>query len=166
MHRNINLKAEELMRLYLQGERDFSRLDLTYIGSRGFPFEGFDLSGSDFTFSKLCEANLVGSNLSNTNWSHTWARNVHLARCTLQGAILHKTYLGSTDLRGADLRGVDLQDISVYLTDFRGAILDPVVLLARWKIKDCFFDESTVVEPTDVDTICSCVEKETKRYRS
>ena len=166
MHRNIRLKPEELMKQYSDGERDFTRLDLSNMGiTQGFPFDGFDLSGCNFTFSELSGANLVGANLSDSNWSHAWGRDVRIGRCVLKGANLHRTYLGSTNLRLADLRGVDLREISPYLTDFRGAILDPVVKIPRWKFKNCFFDESVVIELIDDSSSCDCVEKETRRYR-
>ena len=166
MYRNIRLKPEELISQYILGERDFSRLDLTYMGIyQGFPFDGVDLSGCDFSFTNLTEANLVGANLSDSNFSHTWGRGVRIGRCTLKGANLHRTYLGSTNLWGADLRGVDLREISPYLTDFRGAILDPVIRLPRWKLDDCTFDESVVIELIDDSSQCNCVEEETRRYR-
>ena len=84
------MNAEDLLRRYNGGERDFRDADL-----RG---AGADLSGARLVWTNLSEANFSGANLSGAN----------LHGADLSGANLTKAKLLDTDLQGADLTGADL----------------------------------------------------------
>lgn len=73
------MTAEEIIKRYTAGERDFSGADL-----RGVDLSKADLCGADLSAADLREADLSGADLSEVN---------------LYGA----------DLRGASLRGADLR---------------------------------------------------------
>jgi len=58
------MKADKLLQLYQQGERNFRGLNL-----RGKSFQGQDLSGADFSKSDIRGANFTNASLRNTNFS-------------------------------------------------------------------------------------------------
>ena len=79
------MDANEVLRRYSDGERDFRLQNL-----KSLSFSQENLSGVDFT-----GANLSGSDLSNAN---------------LSNANLNWTILKGTNLKGANLRGVKMPD--------------------------------------------------------
>lgn len=56
------MKANELIRLYAQGERNFQGANL-----RGESFQGQKLEGSDFSHADIRGTNFARANLSNAN---------------------------------------------------------------------------------------------------
>src|SRR5262249_13184567 len=75
--------ADELLRSYAGGERDFRGINLAEV----------DLSGADLTEIDLRGANLHGANLNEANLA-----SARLALANLSGALLHQA-----DLHGANL---------------------------------------------------------------
>ena len=82
------MTAEEIIRRYTAGERDFSGADL-----RGVDLSKADLCGADLSAADLREADLSGADLNEVN---------------LYGADLSGAKLRGASLRGADLRGARL----------------------------------------------------------
>lgn len=62
------MKADKLLQLYQQGERNFRGLDL-----KGRSFRGKDLSGADFSKADIRGADFTNARLRNTNFSHSKA---------------------------------------------------------------------------------------------
>ena len=62
------MKANEVLRRYEAGERDFRRVNL-----RGQSFKGKDLSGADFSEADIFGTNFTGANLREVNFSYAKA---------------------------------------------------------------------------------------------
>ena len=58
------IKAQEVLRRYAAGERNFCNANL-----RGANFKGQDLSGADFSGADICSANFTNANLRGVNFS-------------------------------------------------------------------------------------------------
>ncbi len=88
------ITAEEFLRRYNEGERDFTGINLA----------GVDLSGKTLKSPiSLSQANLSNSNLSNANLT-----NANMIGANLQGANLNSTNLQQSDLIQANFSGANL----------------------------------------------------------
>ena len=92
------VKAQELIRQYQGGERDFVLISLRRCELSGTDLYGINLSGSELRGCDLSQANLIGARL----------RRADLSWANLSGADLSGADLGSADLRAADLREAKL----------------------------------------------------------
>ena len=88
------ITAEEFLRRYNEGERDFVGINLA----------GVDLSGETLKFPiSLSQANLSNANLANANLTQ-----INLIGANLQGANLNETNLQQADLIQANFSGANL----------------------------------------------------------
>jgi uncharacterized protein YjbI with pentapeptide repeats len=104
------MDANELLKRYKTGERDFFGVDLT----------DADLSGSDLSGIDLSTANLNNANLSDTNLSQAFLIQTNLTYANLNYASLNDTDLSASNLIGANLSGADLSGAllsEVHLSD-------------------------------------------------
>ena len=92
------VKAQELIRQYQGGERDFVLRSLRRCELSGTDLYGINLSGSELRGCDLSQAKLTGARL----------RRADLSWANLSGADLSGADLGSADLRAADLREANL----------------------------------------------------------
>jgi hypothetical protein len=150
----------EKHKLWLQGNKEGVRADLSYANLRYADLEGANLSVADLSFANLEGANLSiaylgranlsgadleGANLSdayleNANLSDAYLKNANLDGADLIGAYLEDAYLSganleSVNLRGANLRGADLEDANLEDADLRGANLEDAYLEGAIMIK-------------------------------
>ena len=86
-----SMRAQEVLRRYAAGERDFPCLNL-----RGQSFQGQNLAGADFSESDIREANLRGANLNYSNLTKTDLRGADLTQACLTGACLDAWNIDST----------------------------------------------------------------------
>jgi uncharacterized protein YjbI with pentapeptide repeats/stress response protein SCP2 len=94
------LNAEEFLRRYKEGERDFTGINLA----------GIDLSGKTLESPiSLSQANLSNANLSNAN-----LMKANLIGANLQGANLNSTNLHEADLIEVNLSGANLTKATFY----------------------------------------------------
>ena len=99
--------------LWLAGDPNGERADLSGADLREADFGGANLSRSDLSGASLRRANLSGANLSEAN----------LRGCNLRGADLRLADLRGADLIGANLSGANLREANLYLANFNGANL-------------------------------------------
>lgn len=97
------VNAEELLRRYAAGERDFKGADLV----------GADLASTNLTGANLCDATLVGADLCGAT----------LTGANLCDANLYEANLGGANLKTANLRGADFVGAHLEGANFRGAHL-------------------------------------------
>ncbi len=128
------LNAEEFLRRYAAGERNFTnanlrcamlcsrslrKINLSWAKLNGASLSGTDLSGADLATADLSEADLSKANLSQTCLVRTNLTRTNLSLADLKMANLSHAYLNEANLSGADLSGANLS-----LADLRGANLN------------------------------------------
>ena len=134
----IRLTADDLLKRYAAGERNFinanlrcamlnarnlSEINLSWAKLSWANLSGANLSGANLMVADLSEANLSGANLSQTSLARTNLTRANLNLANLRGADLSKACLSEANLTQADLRGANLS-----LADLRGANLDQASL--------------------------------------
>ncbi len=97
------VSAEEFLRRYNEGERDFTGINLA----------GVDLSGNYFNDSKL--------NLSNANFNRASFMSVNLTGAKFRDADLSKSKLNSANLSEAKFINTDLSKAEIYSTNLEKA---------------------------------------------
>lgn len=102
------MTAEELLRRYASGERDFSGVDLSYISLRDFSmfkvnFSNANLKGAKFTVAVMNYVNFSGADLSETRLAGEFA-----------GCSFKSAHLKGANLRGSDLTGADFTDADLF----------------------------------------------------
>jgi len=147
------MKAEELVRQYKTGKRNFryanlrganlsgadlirgnlcganlSEADLHLADLRGADLRTANLYGADLRGANLSEAKLTGTVLgeavlTSACLSGADLREVNLSEAYLAGATLTKADLRKADLGGANLRSADLRTANLYGADLRWANL-------------------------------------------
>jgi len=148
------LTADDLLRRYAKGERNFKNIDLSHeklsnknlngidLGNsnlKGVDFRGSNLSeallddtllvGADLSNANLIGANLDGAILIRANLSNADLTNAHLVATRLNNAIARYTKFVNADLYVADLKNADLESADFsgadfHHADFRGANLN------------------------------------------
>ena len=119
------MDANELIQRYLDGERDFSGVDLPKaklsqadlreinLGSanlQGADLKGANLQDADLSWAKLQEADLRGALLTNADMSYANLRKANLFGADLENANLDSANLREADLSGTNMQGADLTD--------------------------------------------------------
>jgi uncharacterized protein YjbI with pentapeptide repeats len=137
------MQAEEILKQYADGERNFSGINITEVNlSRanltGIDFSDATLSIANFTGANLSEANLSGAKLnvakmSGANFSQTKFNGAilnvaNLVRANLKGTQLIQAALIRAELIRADLTGANLREANLSGADLREAQLKQVNL--------------------------------------
>ena len=117
------MKAEDVLKQYAAGSREFSALDLREINLGGANLSGADLSGADLSVANLAGANLSHADLSQTNLSVTKLNGANLSNAKLNGAKLSAANLTMADLREAKLVQAELIKAELTRSDLSGADL-------------------------------------------
>ncbi len=107
------MNAQELLKLYSEGNRAFAGADLYGANLRGADLYGANLRGANLRGANLRGADLYGANL----------RGADLYGANLRGANLRGANLRGADLYGANLRGANLYGANLYGADLYGANL-------------------------------------------
>lgn len=100
---NLSLRAEEVLRLYRAGERDFRALMLD-----GVRLDLAVLEGADFSRSSLIAASLRAADLSGAHFGEAILRGADLGKAQLARASLRRADLRRARFDEADLEGADL----------------------------------------------------------
>jgi uncharacterized protein YjbI with pentapeptide repeats len=123
--KSFKTPADELLKQYASGERDFCGVNISE-----HIFTGVNLSGADFSEATLHRTVLEEANLMKANLSKADLTGANLRRADLSRANLVKANLRGANLRGADLSGADLSGADLSGADLGGAILpDGSILL-------------------------------------
>ena len=118
------MKAEELLKRYAAGERDFSgvdlrEIDLSRVNLPGINLSqadliGADLRGSDLSDANLTVANLAGARLRQTRFDRADLSGANLQCAVLEGAIMESANLSRADLTDANLAGARLMKADLF----------------------------------------------------
>jgi uncharacterized protein YjbI with pentapeptide repeats len=130
--REQKLTAQELLKRYAAGEREFPDVDLSGQILKGVNLSGANLGGAKLHNTLLEEANLTGVNLSCANLDQVDLTRAILTGANLSEARLHRVNLQDANLRGADLSGASFKQICLTGASLGGAILpDGSILLTN-----------------------------------
>jgi uncharacterized protein YjbI with pentapeptide repeats len=102
------LNAEELLKCYKAGERDFTGINLTYGNLYTENLSGANLSRANFSGISLIRTNLTGANLTGAELSAAILDNAKLAGANLSSAVLIQAHLEGADLSAANLDNTNL----------------------------------------------------------
>ncbi|UNU24532.1 pentapeptide repeat-containing protein [Microcoleus vaginatus] len=102
------ISAEEFLKRYNQGERDFTGINLSGVDLRGKTLHSVNLSNANLSRAELSEADLSYANLAEANLCHT---NLHTANLT--SANLGKTKFIDANLSEVNLRGSHLSEANL-----------------------------------------------------
>ncbi|NJP09909.1 MAG: hypothetical protein HC866_10845 [Leptolyngbyaceae cyanobacterium RU_5_1] len=112
------MKAEEILKRYATGERNFPAANLIEASLSGVNLSKANLSGAD-----LSVANLCGSNLSDTNLSHAKLNVARLSGANLSRANLYEANLNVANLALADLSKAEMRQASLVRAEMARAEL-------------------------------------------
>ncbi|MEG4496412.1 pentapeptide repeat-containing protein [Microcoleus sp. F10-C6] len=102
------ISAEEFLKRYNQGERDFTGINLSGVDLSGKTLHSVNLSNANLSRAELSEADLSYANLAEANLCHT---NLHTANLT--SANLGKTKFIDANLSEVNLRGSNLSEANL-----------------------------------------------------
>lgn len=115
------MNAEEILRRYSLGERNFSSDD--YISISGANLQGANLSQADLSCIEMSEINLSQANLSQCDLSSSGFAGANLSQANLRGANLEWAELNGADLSAANLFRANLKSSQLNNANLRGANL-------------------------------------------
>jgi len=122
------LSANDIIKKYKKGERDFSRIECI-----GGWLAGVNLSGSSFRKADLSFTSFQGSNLKGCDFSGadlTWTNfvNADLTKASMRKTKLSFSKLNNAIFEGADLSGADLSYTLLFNVNLSAAKLDGTIL--------------------------------------
>ena len=122
------MKAEELLKRYAAGERNFAGVRFLYGSVAGSTFCEIDLrdiilSGAYLAHLQFRETDLSGAKMVGAYLVGSRLYMADLSGADLTGANLTGAYLGHTNLRGADLTGANLTKAILAGADMTRTIL-------------------------------------------
>ncbi len=137
------MDANELLRRYVAGERNFRFAQLRRVSLKGAELSGTDLLGADFHSANLSYVNLsqaklnavdlrfadlIGANLSEVNLYFAFLSNANLNEANLNRANLNKADLSFTNLSNANLNRANLLEAKLNEANLKGANLNRAFL--------------------------------------
>ena len=137
------MKAEELLQRYIDGETDFSGLDLAGINLDGNFLQGKSLTGINFSGANLYRAYL-------------WC--VYLDKANLTQANLSHSYLGEGIYSESDFTDANLQFSLIYSAEFNNTILHRTNFNHCRDLSEVNFSDADLTEAllTNITAIAYC----------
>ena len=113
-----------LHKLWLKGDKDGVRADLSGTNLSGVYLMDANLSRANLEYANLSGAKLRDANLEYANLKDAYLGNAKLWGANLGGANLEDANLMDADLRGANLEGANLEGAKLRGADLENANLD------------------------------------------
>jgi uncharacterized protein YjbI with pentapeptide repeats len=117
------MNAEDILKLYATGERDFSSASLSEANLSGANLSKVNLSGANLSVANLCGCNLSDSELSRVKLNVARLSGANLSRANLFEANLNVANLTLADLSHAELRYASLVRAELARAELSGANL-------------------------------------------
>ncbi len=117
------MSADDLIKEYKAGKRDFEGVTLRGANLRGANLDGADLGNADLDGADLYDADLSNADLSNANLRGANLDDAYLNDTNLKGATLDGATLEGANLRGANLSNADMEGANLSNADMEGANL-------------------------------------------
>ncbi len=122
------MDANEFLKRYTTGERDFSEADLSKVNLKKANLSGASFVGANLSEAKLCEANLSGAELVMADLSGADLSKVDFSGADLSGVVLQGATLWEANLSGAKLSEVDLSGVELTGANLSGVNLREINL--------------------------------------
>ncbi len=140
----------EILRKYIQGQRSFTRVDLSKSSLAGLSLKEIKLDGSnlreaDLTRVNLSESSLIRVNLNLSNLNKAILTRANCSNSFFTGANLREAHLEQANFSGTILKGADFQEAYLAKVDFSGADLTAAKLNLNYPY-EVFYDESTIFD--------------------
>jgi len=137
------ITAEDFLKRYNQGERDFTGVNLAGVNLSGKSLHSVNLSRANLSGAELSGTNLSGANLSEANLCHanlhkTNLSSANLGKAKFINANLSQVNLEKSNLSEANLSGVNLSSVHVSSTNFSRANLSKANLTGL-NFRICWF---------------------------
>lgn len=117
------MKAEEVLKQYATGERNFAAANLNEVNLSGANLSKANLSGANLSVANLSGSNLSEADLSKAKLNVTKLSGANLSKANLTEANLNVANLTLADLSGAELSKASLVRAELARSDFSGANL-------------------------------------------
>ncbi len=117
------MNAEELLKQYATGERNFPAINLTEANLSGVNLSKANLSGANLTVANLCGSNLSEVDLSQAKLNVAKLSGANLTRANLYEANLNVANLTLADFSKAEMRQASLVRAEMTRADLSGANL-------------------------------------------
>lgn len=136
--RSSNMRENELLKRYQQGERDFRGLKLRDIYLRDVCLQGIDLSCADLRGASLMSVNLRGANLHRADLSEAFLIHANLSSANLTQANLTKAFLILANLHQSCLTEANLSHTNLTkanlseVSGFAETLCDHTILTRVW----------------------------------
>lgn len=115
---STDMDAEELIKLYAVGQRDFSD-----VGLCSLDLSDINLAGANLNGARLVGTNLSNANLASTNLSYAYLAGANLSNANLSNANLTSAILAGANLENANFRGAVTDGIEDHQAFYRNTIM-------------------------------------------
>lgn len=120
----IQKSAEEILRRYQRGDKDFTGVTVTPDDFSGQRLRGIIFKGATLFNCNFEETTLQGADLSAANLRQANLKQANLSKADLKGADFRGATLRNADLSGADLRWANLEGVDLSGSNLSGANFD------------------------------------------
>ncbi len=143
------MTAEELLRRYAAGERDFTGVDLSesklsFANLRNIILKDAYLGYVVMDDTDLSFADLSGANMEGISLGESILQGANLTGAILIDAVFGQTFLGDANLSYADLTGANLSESSFDNVNLSHADLTAATGFYIEMFKDAIFDETVM----------------------
>jgi uncharacterized protein YjbI with pentapeptide repeats/stress response protein SCP2 len=112
------ITAEEFLKRYNKGERDFTGINLAGVNLSGKSLTNVNLSRANLSGAELSEANLSVANLSEANLCHANLHTANLSSANLGKAQFINANLSEVNLQGSNLSEANLSGVNLSSVHF------------------------------------------------
>jgi len=117
----IKLTADDLLRKYANGERNFRNITIRNVDIIDANLEGADFRSSDLSFSYFYNVNFKGADFTNAKIKKSIFQNTYLTRANFRNADLSLSFFSHATLKNTNFTKSNLTHAYFYKSDFCGA---------------------------------------------
>lgn len=151
LEKTIHISTQfDISTQYIQGERNFRKLQLRKTDLKNSKLRQINLAGSDLSYADLRYADLSNADLSNCYFDNADLSGANLSGANLKGASLIKAYLTKANFQKAILKEAYLTDSFLTNTDFTKADLSGAFLNGT-HLNGAIFQRATYDETSRFD---------------
>ena len=140
----------EVLRSYIKGKRNFTRIDLSKTSLAGLSLkeiklDGSNLRGTDLSRVNLSDSSLIRVNLNLSNLNKAVLSRANCSNSFLAGADFQEAHLDQVNFSRAILKGANFQAAYLARVDFSGADLTAAKFDLNYPY-EVFYDQATIFD--------------------